>query len=453
MAIKVYNTLTRTEEDFVPIHNDIVSLYTCGPTVYDYPHIGNYRAYVFGDMLKRYLIYRGYNVDHVMNITDIDDKTIRKSQEKGQTLEEFTDFYTEEFYKDRDSLNIIPANKYTKATNYVDAMIKMIEGLLESGHAYRSDDNSIYFKIDSFADYGKLSHLDLTKLKENAGGRMDSDEYDKDNAQDFVLWKNWTPDDGEVFWETSLGKGRPGWHIECSAMATNELGNSIDIHTGGVDNIFPHHENEIAQSQCVTGEEFAKYWMHNEHLLVDGKKMAKSAGNFYTLRDIMSKGITPLGYRMWLYTAHYRTQVNFSIDTVMGADKALTRLREAYKTLDDGIVGQIDQVYKAKFIEYMDEDLNSPKALALVYELLKDDQLTNADKRATLLDFDRVFGFEIDQVESELEIPTEVQNMINERDQARKDKDWAKSDMLRAKIELYGYIVKDTDSGTKILKS
>ncbi len=452
MALKVYNTLTHTEEDFVPIHSDTVSLYTCGPTVYDYPHIGNYRAYVFGDMLKRYLTYRGYNVDHVMNITDIDDKTIKKSQEKGQTLEEFTDFYTEEFYKDRDALNIIPANKYTKATNYVDVMIEMIEGLLESGHAYRGEDGSVYFKIASFPDYGKLSHLDLSTLKENAKGRMASDEYDKDNAQDFALWKAWGEEDGEVFWNTTLGKGRPGWHIECSAMATNELGNSIDIHTGGVDNIFPHHENEIAQSQCVTGEIFVKYWMHNEHLLVDGKKMAKSAGNFYTLRDFMKKGITPLGYRMWLYTAHYRTQVNLSIDTVMGADKALARLREAYKALDSGIAGHVDQAYKAKFVEYMDEDLNSPKAVALMYELLKDDEVTDANKRATLLDFDRVFGFEIDQVEAEIEIPDEVMGLAKERQQARKDQDWAKSDMLRAKIELLGYNVKDTPDGYKITK-
>ncbi len=444
--------MSRTEEAFEPLNGTDVKLYTCGPTVYDYPHIGNYRTFIFGDMLKRYLNYRGYTVDHVMNITDIDDKTIKNSILQGKTLQEFTEFYTDEFYKDRDSLNIIPANKYTKATNYIQAMVKMIESLLVSGHAYKGDDGSVYFKISSFTSYGKLSHLDLSTLKENAKGRMASDEYDKDNAQDFALWKAWGEEDGEVFWDTTLGKGRPGWHIECSAMATSELGNSIDIHTGGVDNMFPHHENEIAQSECVTNQDFAKYWMHSEWLLVEGKKMAKSAGNFYTLRDLIDKGITPLGYRMWLYTAHYRTQVNLSIDTVKGADTALARLREAFIALGDDKSGQVQDKYKAKFVDFMDDDLNCPKAVALMYDLLKDDSVSDSDKRATLLDFDKVFGFEIDQIIIQEYIPDEVVRLAEERDAMRKLGDYEQSDRLRAKIEAHDYVVKDTPEGYKLTK-
>lgn len=460
MALKIYNTITRTEEIFEPLSGTDVKLYTCGPTVYDYPHIGNYRTFIFGDMLKRYLNYRGYTVDHIMNITDIDDKTIKNSIDQGKTLQEFTEFYTEEFYKDRDSLNIIPANKYPKATNYIDAMVKMIESLINSGHAYKGDDGSVYFKISSFASYGKLSHLDLSTLKENAKGRMNNDEYDKDNTQDFALWKAYSESDGEVFWNpstmlgvnTTLGKGRPGWHIECSAMATSELGNSIDIHTGGVDNIFPHHENEIAQSECVTNQDFSKYWMHSEWLLVEGKKMAKSAGNFYTLRDLMDKGITPLGYRMWLYTAHYRTQVNLSIDTVKGADTALARLREAFIALGDDASGQINEDYKSKFVIFMDEDLNSPKAVALMYDLLKDTSIPNKDKRATLLDFDKVFGFEINQTMTKEDIPDEVIRLAEERNAMRKLGDYEQSDRLRAKIEAHGYNVKDITDGYKLNK-
>ncbi|MBP6931102.1 MAG: cysteine--tRNA ligase, partial [Candidatus Pacebacteria bacterium] len=294
MPLKLKNTLTKTEEVFEPINKDSVSLYTCGPTVYNYPHIGNYRAYIFGDILKRTLSYLGYNVKHIMNITDIDDKTIRDSIAEGKTLAEFTEFYTQEFYKDIEAIHIVRAEKYTKATDYIDEMVKMIETLIEKGFAYKGDDGSVYFDIAKDTEYGKLSHFTLSDLKENAKGRMSADEYDKENAQDFALWKAWDENDGEVFWETSLGKGRPGWHIECSAMSIAELGDHIDIHTGGVDNMFPHHENEIAQSECATGHQFVKYWMHNEHLMVDGKKMSKSAGNFYTLRDIEKLGITPM---------------------------------------------------------------------------------------------------------------------------------------------------------------
>lgn len=452
MPLRLKNTLTRNEEVFEPTNKDIVSLYTCGPTVYNYPHIGNYRAYIFGDILKRTLKYLNYNVKHIMNITDIDDKTIRDSIAQGKTLAEFTEFYTEEFYKDVDALNIVRAEKYTNATDYIDEMVKMIETLIEKGFAYRGDDGSVYFDIAKDTEYGKLSHFTLSDLKENAKGRMSADEYDKENAQDFALWKAWDENDGEVFWETSLGKGRPGWHIECSAMSTAELGDTIDIHTGGVDNMFPHHENEIAQSECATGHPFVKYWMHNEHLMVDGKKMAKSAGNFYTLRDIEKLGITPIAYRYWLYMGNYDTKVNFTVEAVSGAQTALERLYKAYIDVMDSEGGTVNIDYKDKFTEFISDNLNTPKALALVWELVKDDSVSPADKKATLLDFDNVlgFGFENLKKEVDIDIPAEVSKLAEARLVARNEKNWPESDKLRDQVKDLGYEIKDTDTGYKI---
>ncbi|MBP9715620.1 MAG: cysteine--tRNA ligase [Candidatus Pacebacteria bacterium] len=455
MPLKLKNTLTKTEEVFEPINKDSVSLYTCGPTVYNYPHIGNYRAYIFGDILKRTLSYLGYNVKHIMNITDIDDKTIRDSIAEGKTLAEFTEFYTQEFYKDIEAIHIVRAEKYTKATDYIDEMVKMIETLIEKGFAYKGDDGSVYFDIAKDTEYGKLSHFTLSDLKENAKGRMSADEYDKENAQDFALWKAWDENDGEVFWETSLGKGRPGWHIECSAMSIAELGDHIDIHTGGVDNMFPHHENEIAQSECATGHQFVKYWMHNEHLMVDGKKMSKSAGNFYTLRDIEKLGITPMAYRYWLYMGNYDTKVNFTIEAVSGAQTALERLYTAYRDLgDNSEVGLPNMDYKTKFTEFISDNLNTPKALALVWELVKDESVSPMDKKATLLDFDKVlgFGFENIKEETDIEIPSEISKLAETRTQARNEKNWSESDKLRDQIKDLGYEIKDTDTGYKISK-
>ena len=468
MALNVYNSLSRSIEKFEPLNHPHVGLYTCGPTVYNYPHIGNYRAYIFGDMLKRYLMYTGYSVKHVMNITDVDDKTIRDSIAKAMPLNELTEFYTEGFYTDLNDLNILPANKYTKATDYIKEMLSLIEMLLEKGYAYKAEDNSIYFDIKKDAGYGKLSHFNLNELKENAKGRMAKDEYEKDNAQDFALWKAWDENDGEVFWNpeiilgrgSPIGKGRPGWHIECSAMATSELGESIDIHTGGVDLIFPHHENEIAQSECATGKPFAKYWMHNEWLLVEGKKMAKSAGNFYTLRDLIDKDISPMAYRYWLYTAHYRTKTNLSLETLRGAQSALIRLSEAFNNLSinqdnsgEDEYGVISESYKSRFLEYMDDDLNTPKALALMWDLVKDNSISPLDKRATMLDFDKVFGFGLHiRAISNEPLPEEIKSLIIERNYARENKDWEMSDILRAKIEVHGYEVKDTAEGTKLKK-
>ncbi|HLP86482.1 MAG TPA: cysteine--tRNA ligase [Candidatus Paceibacterota bacterium] len=450
MALEIFNTLSREKEEFAPINPPKVGLYTCGPTVYSYAHIGNWRAYIFADLLKRYLAYRGYDVTHIMNITDVEDKIIREVKAQNKSLKELTQFYTEEFFKDRDALNILPPNTYTKATDYINKMVALIKKLEEKGFAYRTSDGSVYFDIHKDENYGKLSHFKLSDLKENAEGRLKKDEYEKENAQDFALWKVWTPEDGEVYWETELGKGRPGWHIECSVMSMDNLGESFDIHTGGVDNIFPHHENEIAQSECATGKPFAKYFMHNEHLLVDGQKMAKSAGNFYILKDLIEKGIDPLAFRLWLYTSNYSTRTNFTIEAVMGSQTALIRLREAILSLGSAI-GSVNKDYKDRFIEYLDNNLDSPKAFTLVWELLKDSSLRDADKKATLLDFDKVLGLNLDKVKEEI-IPDEIKKLAEEREQARQAKDWVKSDELRNKINSLGYEVKDTENGFKVSK-
>ncbi|MDE2399874.1 MAG: cysteine--tRNA ligase [Patescibacteria group bacterium] len=450
MALKFYNTLGKKIEDFVPINKDEVSFYSCGPTVYNYPHIGNYRAYIFADTLKRVLSYSGYKVKHIMNLTDIDDKTIRDSQIAGKSLKEFTEFYAEEFFKDIKSLNILPPIKFTKATDYINEMVSITEKLLEKGLAYKSEDGSVYFNIKKFKDYGKLSGLVLAEQKENASGRIKSDEYEKENAQDFALWKAWDSQDGEVFWETSLGKGRPGWHIECSAMSIANLGEQLDLHTGGVDNIFPHHENEIAQSEGATSKHFVNYWMHNEWVLVDTKKMAKSEKNFYTLRDVIEKGIDPIAYRFWLLMASYRTKVNFTWEALEGAEIALKRLYNLYLELDTE-VGQVNQEYQQKFKNFVENDLDTPRALVVLWDVLKDKNLSPANKKATVLDFDKVLGLGFENLKEDI-IPEEVMKLVHEREQARKNKDYTKSDELRGEINSLGYEVKDSTLGQQVYK-
>ncbi len=448
MALKFYNTLSRAKEDFSPIGKKEVLFYSCGPTVYNYPHIGNYRAYIFADTLKRVLSYGGYKVKHIMNLTDIDDKTIRDSQKEGKTLKEFTEFYTEEFYKDIKSLNILPPKKFTKATDYIDEMVDVIKKLLKNGLAYKSEDGSVYFNIKKFSNYGKLSHLVIENQKENASGRIKKDEYGKDDVHDFALWKAWDEKDGDVFWETSLGKGRPGWHIECSAMSMATLGEQIDIHTGGVDNIFPHHENEIAQSEGATGKPFVKYWMHNEWVLVDQKKMAKSDKNFYTLRDLTDKDINPIAYRFWLLMANYRTRVNFVWEALGGAEVALKRLYHLYTELGEKI-GKVNTEYQNKFRTFVEDDLDTPRALVVLWDLLKDEKISNADKKATVLDFDQVLGLGFDKLKEE-KVPEKVKLLILEREKARVDKDFKKSDELRKEINSLGYEIKDTNEGQKV---
>jgi len=500
MSLKFYNTLSKEKEDFSPIDKDEVRMYTCGPTVYNYPHIGNYRAYIFADTLKRVLLYSGYNVRHIMNLTDIDDKTIRESQKEGKTLKEFTEFYTGEFMKDVDALNILHPAKFTKATDYIDEMVAITQKLLEKGLAYSSPDGSVYFDIHKFKNYGKLSNLVLEEQKENASGRIKKDEYEKENAEDFALWKAWDSEDGDVFWDTPLGRGRPGWHIECSAMSMKNLGEQLDIHTGGVDNIFPHHENEIAQSEGVTGKQFVKYWMHNEFLDIsplgifnnthvctscgnknlvkdasgyiqkiehDGVllmvkcsncqkefsgmiKMSKSKGNLLKLNDIIKKGINPLAYRFELLMASYRTKLNFSWEALSAAETALKRLYRAYKDLGEDL-GSISTNYQSRFKTFIEDDLDTPQAISLMWELLKDEDISKEDKKATLLDFDKIFGLGLENLKDE-PIPEEVQSLAREREDARKDKDFKLSDELREKINSLGYEVKDTEDGQQISK-
>ncbi len=449
MVLKLHNSFTRETEEFEPLNSEVVTLYTCGPTVYNYPHIGNYRAYIFGDILKRVLMYNGYSVKHVMNLTDVDDKTIRDSKAAGKSLREFTDFFIEEFYKDRDMLHIIPASLYTRATDYIDEMVALIEKLVQSGHAYKGEDNSIYFKISSFKEYGSLTHLDLSQLEKNASGRMNADEYEKDNAQDFALWKAWDENDGGVFWETRLGKGHPGWHIECSAMSMKNLGETIDIHTGGIDNMFPHHENEIAQSECATGKQFVRYWMHNQWLLVDGKKMSKSANNFYTLRDIIKRGYNPLSYRYLNLLSKYGVPLNFTWESLDAAQNAHKKIVEYYQSLDSVASGEIDNEYANKFLNAINDDLNTPQALGIVWKMIGDASINNESKKATLLKFDEVLGFGLSNIKKAY-IPKEIEKLVADREIARNNGDWDTSDKIREEILRQGFSIKDTEEGPRV---
>ena len=453
--ITIYNTKSRQVETFRPIKSGQVRMYTCGPTVYNYPHIGNYRAYITADLIKRMFLYNGLNVLHIMNLTDVDDKTIRDSQKANKDLLEFTEFYTKEFLKDIESLNIVTPTKFTKATDHISEMAEMVGKLIDKGYAYKTGDGSVYFDITSFTQYGALSHLQKESLKANASGHNSADEYEKEDIRDFALWKAYTPEDGGVFWETNLGKGRPGWHIECSAMSTKYLGNHFDVHTGGVDLIFPHHENEIAQSECSTGEAFVNYWLHNDHLLVDGKKMSKSAGNFYTLHDVVEKEFTSLALRYFILQGHYRSQINFTWEALVASQNAYKKLlgitKELKKSWFSILFGKINQKYKLQFLEKVNDDINTPEALAVVWEMIKDDKLSKGSKYKTLLDFDEVLGLGFSKIKKE-EVSFQIKNLVNDRALARKQKDWARADELRAQIEALGYSVRDTSKGQEVEK-
>lgn len=447
--LKLFNTLTKKEEVFKPIKEGHVGLYSCGPTVYNYPHIGNYRAFIFADILKRYLKYIGYDVMHVMNITDVDDKTIRDSIARGESLLDFTEHYTKEFNRELKELNIEPATKQPKATDHIKEMVQMTEYLLEKGFAYKGDDGSVYFDIKKFKSYGKLSGLDLEKIENNTKSRIKKDEYDKENAEDFALWKAWDQNDGDVYWDTPIGRGRPGWHIECSAMSTKYLGEHFDIHTGGVDLTFPHHENEIAQSECASGHKFVNYWIHNEHLLIDGKKMSKSLKNDYRLKDIEEKGFSPIDYRYWLLQANYRTIVNFTWEGLSASSNALKKLKAYFLNLPEG--GTINEQYKNLFEEAMNDNLNTGEALATLWKLIKDEKVKDEEKKATILNFDTVLGLGIKNWKKE-QIPESILKLIEARNLARKEKNWQESDRIRDEIKNLGYEIKDTESGAEVFK-
>src|SRR3989442_15650191 len=379
MALRFHNTLSGRVEDFQPLEDKRVRMYTCGPTVYDLPHIGNYRTFVFQDVLRRFLKYRGFEVFQVMNLTDVDDRTIANSLAAGKTLRDYTEPYVQGFEIDRQLLNLEKPEVLTRATDHIDDMVKLIQKLLANGHAYSSD-GAVYYRVHSFKDYGKLSKLDFTGLRD--GARVDSDKYDKDNARDFVLWKAWK--DGEPYWETPLGRGRPGWHIECSVMAMRYLGETLDIHSGGSDLIFPHHENEIAQSEAATGKPFVRYWLHAEHLIVNGEKMSKSVGNFYTLRDLFAKGHKPSSLRFLLASVPYRRQLNFTFDGLQQAASSVERLRNFAERLaqekfpagnKDGMAASIEAAEKA-FDAGLSDDLNTAQALAAAFDLIRETNVT-----------------------------------------------------------------------------
>jgi cysteinyl-tRNA synthetase len=461
-SICFFNTLTRRKEKFVPIESGKVRMYTCGPTVYDYAHIGNFRAFVFEDLLKRWLEYRGFTVTHVMNLTDVDDKTIRGSQKQHIPLVQYTEHYANAFFEDIKALNIEPADFYPRATRHIPEMVALVTKLIQNGYGYTGQDGSIYYAINKFKNYGKLSHIKVAELK--AGARVKTDEYTKEEAQDFALWKAWTPEDGDVFWETELGKGRPGWHIECSAMSMKYLGETFDIHCGGIDNMFPHHENEIAQSEAATGKKFVNYWLHNEHLLVEGKKMAKKFGNFYTLRDLLGKGYDPIAIRYLLLSSHYRAQFNFTFEALDAAGLAVERLRNFVRRLQDaqgkgcgGKVAELLQKVQEGVGGAMDDDLNVSVALAVLFDFVRemnvllDDGVvskTEADEVAAVMKrFDGMLGV-VGKIAEEA-LPKEAAELIAKREEARKAKDWATADALRAQLSELGVVVEDTAQGVR----
>ena len=462
MPLQFYNSLKREKEIFQPIEKGKVGLYTCGPTVYDYAHIGNFRTFMFEDLLKRWLLHLRYDVKHVMNITDVDDKTIKKAKQMKVSLSRIADKYTQYFMEDLTWLKMIPADIYPTATESIPKMISMIERLLEKGFAYSEDDGSVYFNISSFPNYGKLTQINISAQR--TGDRVMEDEYDKDAPQDFALWKGWKEEDGEVVWEAPWGRGRPGWHIECSAMSSESLGDHFDIHCGGVDNMFPHHENEIAQSQCATDQPFVNFWLHSEFLMLDGGKMSKSLGNFYRISALKELGFTAESIRYQLLAGHYRSKITFSIDKKHEGDKVVQRLSDFYNRLqkmnaNESSTGSMPEAY-SKFRDRMNDDLDSPQALAVFFDWMKtvngkidknvitDSELGEAWE--FLVVFDSVFGFIQNQ---DFEIPDKINLLLNKRQKARDEDNWVESDLIREQLKEKGWIVDDTTDGQNLKKA
>lgn len=466
-ALQLFNTASRTKEIFVPL-NTPVKLYTCGPTVYNYAHIGNFRTYIFEDLLKRTLLFLGYSVHHVMNITDVDDKTLAGANRQKVSLHDYTEPFTHAFFEDLKTLNILPADVYPRATEYIPQMIVAIQQLLDQGNAYIGQDQSVYFSIQSFPVYGKLSHLNLLHLQ--CTSRISSDEYDKENASDFVLWKAYDPNrDGTIYWESPFGRGRPGWHLECSIMSMSLLGEMIDIHAGGVDNIFPHHENEIAQSECLSGKPFVKYWLHSEHLLVDGKKMSKSLGNFFTLRDLLQRGFSGIEVRYMLLQSHYRMQLNFTEDGLLACRQALKRIKDFLFRLENVYPEQKEissstrtasDSFLSIFRRSLANDLHIAAALAALFDYIHQinhfiDMRTFSQQDAAhvlrvLEHIDQVLGI-LPHADKQ-EIPEHIQQMVQQRNEARQQKNWALADSLREQLLTQGFIIEDSPEGSKIKK-
>lgn len=470
--MRLFNSLSRKKEEFVPQTKGLVRMYTCGPTVYNFVHIGNLRTFVFEDVLRRYLKYKGFKVKQVKNLTDVDDKTIRDSQKERMSLKDFTEKYSLEFFKDCEALNIERVEVYPKASEHIPQMVAMIQCLLDKGLAYKSEDG-IYFAIDKFKDYGKLAHIDLSGLKAGGSGRVLKDEYEKENVADFALWKFWDKADGDVKWDAPFGAGRPGWHIECSAMSAQHLSKmfergfhpskfeTIDIHTGGIDLLFPHHQDEVAQTEGCSEKQFAKYWMHAEHLLVDNKKMSKSLGNFYTLRDIMAKGYAPIAVRYLLLSSHYRQKMNFTFEALDASAVAVQRfndfvlkLKEAHGESDSKEVANAIAGAKEGFESALDDDLEMSSALASLFDFMNKinkfgiHQLSKKDAKSIekfMKDVDSVLGI----LSHDEKLPPNVAKLIAERENARKVKNFARADELRDELKKHGIAIEDTAHGQR----
>ncbi len=470
--IQLHNTLAGKIEKFVPQKAGEVRMYTCGPTVYDYAHIGNYRTFVFQDILRRFLRLRGFKLNHVMNLTDVDDRIIANAAAAGKSIRDYTEKFVQAFFDDCKSLSIEAPEHWIRATDHIDDMVKLIERLQQKTFTYPSE-GSIYYRIAKFPEYGKLSKVDLTGIQ--AGARVDNDRYEKESARDFALWK--APKPGEHFWETPIGPGRPGWHIECSAMAMKYLGDTLDIHTGGVDLAFPHHENEIAQSEAATGKPFARYWLHAEHLLVEGEKMSKSLGNFYTLRDLFGKGYKPSALRFALSSVPYRKQLNFTFDGLQQAASSVERLRNFADRLKQGKFpagkqkGMAARIAKAadEFDAGLSEDLNTARALAAVFDLVREANIA-MDKgefrqgdvppaQEFLAAFDKVFAVMEDNDGEKLRAlgfgrpesgpgDTEIDKLVAERNAAKKKRDFVTADRIRKELADRGIIIEDAKDGS-----
>ncbi len=463
----IYNSQSRKKEEFVPLHPGKVGIYACGPTVYDYFHIGNARPFITFDVLRRYFEHRGYEVTFVQNFTDIDDKMIRRANQEGITVKELGDRFIQEYYQDAGALGIRKATVHPRATEHIGEIIRLVKTLQDKGYAYEAN-GDVYFDVEKDKGYGKLSGQNLDDLE--AGARIDVDDGKK-NPADFALWKAQKP--GEPAWPSPWGMGRPGWHIECSAMSMKYLGDTIDIHCGGKDLLFPHHENEVAQSECATGKPFARYWMHNGFINIDNEKMSKSLGNFFTVRDIL-KEYNPEDVRMFMLSAHYRSPINFSRDIMAQAHAALQRLYTARDQMlfllknakeqpltqeEEALLGRIGE-YAARFDAAMDDDLNTADALSAIFEIVKDANVTlnESSGRAAvesalkaLTELTDVLG--LLSVKTEEGLPDDIQAMADERAQARKDRNWARSDELRDALKAAGYLVEDTKQGQKITKA
>jgi cysteinyl-tRNA synthetase len=470
MALKLFNTLTRSVQEFAPLDSNgkRVGMYCCGPTVYDFAHIGNWRTFVFSDLVRRYLEFKGYDLQHVMNITDVDDKIIAKVRESGVPLREFTGKFEAAFFEDSKTLNCRPPHHTPRATEHIDEIIALIEKLVTRGLAYKTADGSVYFSIEKYrgcgCQYGQLVKLNFEEMR--VGERVKSDEYAKEAVADFALWKARVPEDGAVFWPSPWGEGRPGWHIECSAMSMTLLGTSFDLHLGGEDLMFPHHEDEIAQSEGAgaqsAGSRFVKYWLHGAHLLVEGKKMSKRLGNFFTLRDLLAKGFTGREVRFLLLSAHYRETFNFTLDGLQGARSSLQRLDECVKKLREAAgaaKAEPDPGLISQFAAALDEDLNIAAAWGTVFEWVREtnrklaEHKLDANAAAAALaaweKLDTVFGI---GSAGEAEAPAEILALLEQRQAARKARDFKQADAVRDELKAKGWVIEDTPKGPRLKK-